>query len=159
MRRPVDSLFGRLALLFIGVLLVSHFAWFALMRLERSQMQTRYAVEEAAFLVDAIASSLIAALFVQATHNGDGVADHLPGSWSLLPLAIDYVVGMLVAGRTVGMYLFGLRIVRIDRPAAVNPGQAIIRTLLLFLLVPAVIWDRDGRGLHDRASGTAVVRA
>jgi uncharacterized RDD family membrane protein YckC len=113
----------------------------------------------AAFLVDAIASSLIAALFVQATHSGDGVADHLPGSWSLLPLAIDYVVGMLVAGRTVGMYLFGLRIVRVDRPAAVNPGQAIIRTLLLFLLVPAVIWDKDGRGLHDRASGTAVVRA
>lgn len=117
----------------------------------------------AAFLVDAIASSLIAALFVSATHsatrNGDGVADHLPGSWSLLPLAIDYVIGMLVAGRTVGMYLFRLRIVRVDRPAAVNPGQAIIRTLLLFLLVPAVIWDRDGRGLHDRASGTAVVRA
>lgn len=113
----------------------------------------------AAFIVDAIASSLIAALFVQATHSGDGVADHLPGSWSLLPLAIDYVVGMLVAGRTVGMYLFGLRIVRVDRPAAVNPGQAIIRTLLLFLLVPAVIWDRDGRGLHDRAGGTAVIRA
>ncbi|HEU5006626.1 MAG TPA: RDD family protein [Jatrophihabitantaceae bacterium] len=113
----------------------------------------------AAFLVDAIASSLIAALFVQATHSGDGVADHLPGSWSLLPLAIDYVIGMLVAGRTVGMYLFGLRIVRVDRPAAVNPGQALIRTVLLFLLVPAVIWDRDGRGLHDRASGTAVVRA
>jgi two-component system, OmpR family, osmolarity sensor histidine kinase EnvZ len=54
MRRPVDSLFGRLALLFVGVLLLSHFAWFALMRLERSQMQTRYAVEEAAFLVDAV---------------------------------------------------------------------------------------------------------
>lgn len=54
MRRPVDSLFGRLALLFIGVLLLSHVAWFALMRLERNQMQTRYAVEEAAFLVDAV---------------------------------------------------------------------------------------------------------
>jgi len=54
MRRPVDSLFGRLALLFVGVLLVSHVAWFALMRLERSQMQTRYAVEEAAFLVEAV---------------------------------------------------------------------------------------------------------
>ena len=112
----------------------------------------------AAFLVDAVASSLIAALFVQATRSGNGVEDHLPGSWSLLPLAIDYVVGMLIAGRTVGMYLFGLRIVRVDRPAAVNPGQALVRTFLLFLLVPAVIWDRDGRGLHDRASGTAVVR-
>ena len=116
-------------------------------------------VRLAAFLVDAIASALIAALFVQATGSGDNVEDHLPGSWSLLPLAIDYIVGMLVAGRTVGMYLFGLRIVRVDRPAAVNPGQAIARTVLLFLLVPAVIWDRDGRGLHDRASGTAVIRA
>jgi two-component system, OmpR family, osmolarity sensor histidine kinase EnvZ len=54
MRRPVDSLFGRLALLFVGVLLLSHVAWFALMRLDRNQMQTRYAVEEAAFLVDAV---------------------------------------------------------------------------------------------------------
>ncbi|WP_028226140.1 ATP-binding protein [Paraburkholderia ferrariae] len=54
MRQPVDSLFGRLTLLFVGVLLLSHVAWFALMRLERSQMQTRYAVEEAAFLVDAV---------------------------------------------------------------------------------------------------------
>jgi two-component system osmolarity sensor histidine kinase EnvZ len=54
MRKPIDSLFGRLALLVIGVLLLSHFAWFFAIRLERSQMQTRYAVEEAAFLVDAV---------------------------------------------------------------------------------------------------------
>ncbi|CAB3809957.1 Sensor histidine kinase RcsC [Paraburkholderia caffeinitolerans] len=54
MRRPVDSLFGRFALLFIGVLLLSHVAWFALMRLERDQMRSSYAVEEAVFLVDAV---------------------------------------------------------------------------------------------------------
>ncbi|HXZ10438.1 MAG TPA: ATP-binding protein, partial [Paraburkholderia sp.] len=54
MRRPVDSLFGRLAVLVVGVLLIAHFAWYALMRLERSQLQARYAVEEAAFLVDAV---------------------------------------------------------------------------------------------------------
>ncbi|WP_153075708.1 ATP-binding protein [Paraburkholderia bonniea] len=54
MRRPVDSLFGRLALLVVGVLLLSHFAWYALMRLERNQQQTRYAVEEAVFVVDAV---------------------------------------------------------------------------------------------------------
>ena len=54
MRRPIDSLFGRLALLVVAVLLLSHFAWYALMRLERSQLQTRYAVEEATFLVDAV---------------------------------------------------------------------------------------------------------
>jgi uncharacterized RDD family membrane protein YckC len=110
-----------------------------------------------AFIVDAVASSLIAALFVQ-SGGGTGVAGHLPGSWSLIPLAIDYVVGMLVAGRTLGMYLFGLRIVRVDRTAAVTPVQAVTRTVLLFLLVPALISDRDGRGLHDRLTTTAVVR-
>ena len=31
-------------------------------------------------------------------------------------------------------------------------------TALLFLLVPALVFDRDGRGLHDRYSDTAVVR-
>lgn len=103
----------------------------------------------AAFLVDAGASGLVAALFV------GGV----PRSWSLVPFALDYVLGMLLAGRTLGMYLFGLRIVRVDRTAPVDPVRAVLRTALLALLVPAVIWDRDTRGLHDRVADTAVVRA
>jgi uncharacterized RDD family membrane protein YckC len=110
-----------------------------------------------AFIVDAVASALVAALFVVGRGSGD-TADRLPGSWSLVPLAIDYVIGMLLAGRTLGMYLLGLRIVRVDRNAAIDPLRAVVRTTLLFLLVPAVIWDRDGRGLHDRVSTTAVVR-
>jgi uncharacterized RDD family membrane protein YckC len=109
-----------------------------------------------AFLVDAVASALVAALFVP--HHG-GFASSLPGSWSLVPLALDYVVGTLLAGRTVGMYLFGLRLIRVDRRAAIDPGRILVRTLLLFLLVPAVVYDRDGRGMHDRLSDTAVVRA
>jgi uncharacterized RDD family membrane protein YckC len=36
---------------------------------------------------------------------------------------------------------------------------AALRTALLMLLIPALISDRDGRGLHDRAAGTVVVRA
>jgi uncharacterized RDD family membrane protein YckC len=116
-----------------------------------------------AFVVDSIASTFVAALFVAATpHGGHGqrdVADRLPGYWSLIPFAIDYILGMLVAGRTLGMYLFGLRIIRVDRDEAVNPWRAVVRTVLLMLLVPAVVFDRDGRGLHDRYSDTAVVRA
>lgn len=109
-----------------------------------------------AFLVDAIASGLVAALFVP--HTGD-VSSSLPGSWSLIPLAIDYVLGVLLTGRTLGMYLFGLRLIRVDRFAAVGPGRILLRTFLLFLLVPAVVFDRDGRGMHDRLTDTAVVKA
>jgi two-component system, OmpR family, osmolarity sensor histidine kinase EnvZ len=54
MRRPIDSLFGRLALLVVAVLLVSHGAGFLMVRWDRSHSQARYAVEEAAFLVEAV---------------------------------------------------------------------------------------------------------
>jgi uncharacterized RDD family membrane protein YckC len=111
------------------------------------------------FIVDSLASALIAGLFVQVIHHGHhhDVAGRLPGSWSLVPFALDYLLGILFAGRTLGMYLFGLRIVRVDRDEAVTPWRAFTRTLLLMLLIPAVVWDRDGRGLHDRYSDTAVV--
>lgn len=110
-----------------------------------------------AFLVDCIASGLIASLFV---HRSDlhGAAARLPGSWSLIPLAVDYLAGLVLGGQTLGMYLFGLRVVRVDREARITPWLAVVRTVMLFLLVPAVIVDRDGRGMHDRATGTAVVR-
>jgi uncharacterized RDD family membrane protein YckC len=110
-----------------------------------------------AFVVDAFASALVAGLFVAG--SGSDTAGRLPGSWSLVPFVLDYLVGLLVAGRTLGMYLFGLRVIRVDRTAAVGPLRAATRTLLLLLLIPAVIWDRDGRGLHDRLTDTAVVRA
>ena len=111
-----------------------------------------------AFLVDAIASGLVAALFVQKS-GAHSFAERLPGTWSLVPFAIDYVVGLLVAGRTLGMYLFGLRVIRVSKDVAVDPLRAVVRTVLLALLVPALIFDRDNRGMHDRLTDTAVVRA
>jgi uncharacterized RDD family membrane protein YckC len=109
-----------------------------------------------AFVIDILASGLVAAAFV---HRRDlsGPASHLPGTWSLIPLAIDYVLGLVFVGRTFGMYLTGLRVVRVDRTVAVGPLRAAARTLLLILLIPAVIMDRDLRGLHDRWTGTAVI--
>lgn len=112
-----------------------------------------------AFVVDAVASALVAGLFVAATHSSSDAAGRLPGSWSLVPLALDYLVGLVAGGGTLGMYLVGLRVVRVDRPARLGILRTAARTLLLVLLIPAVIWDRDGRGLHDRLTDTAVVRA
>jgi uncharacterized RDD family membrane protein YckC len=112
-----------------------------------------------AFIVDVIASALVAGLFVATLSHSHSGYGGLPQNWSLIPFCVDYIGGMLFAGRTVGMYLVGIRIIRVDRPLAVNPWQALIRTLLLVIVVPAVITDKDGRGLHDRVAATAVVRA
>ena len=111
-----------------------------------------------AFIVDAVASGLIAALFV-GYKSGGSFSDRLPQTWSLVPFAIDYIVGVLVAGRTLGMYLTGLRIIRVDKDVAIDPLRIIGRTALLILLIPALIFDRDNRGMQDRLTDTAVVRA
>lgn len=111
-----------------------------------------------AFLVDVLAASLVAGLFTAglSRHGGESA---LPGSWSLIPFALDYLIGLPLAGRTLGMNLFGIRVVRVDRPTRVTVLDAAVRTILLALLVPAVIWDKDGRGLHDRLARTATVLA
>jgi uncharacterized RDD family membrane protein YckC len=101
------------------------------------------------FIVDAVLSSLVAGLFT---------APDLPRNWSLVVLVAEYVVFTVAFGQTPGMRLVGLRVVRVDRPARVDPWRAVVRTILLVLLVPALIWDADGRCLHDRFSQTAVLR-
>jgi uncharacterized RDD family membrane protein YckC len=71
--------------------------------------------------------------------------------------ALDYLLLVPTLGSTVGMRLFGLRLVRVGGHR-VSLGWTAVRTLLLLLVVPAVIYDRDYRGLHDRAADTVVVR-
>ena len=62
-----------------------------------------------------------------------------------------------IAGRTPGHAAAGLRVALLDgcRPGF---GAAVIRTVLLCLLIPPVVYDTDGRGLHDRAANTIVLR-
>lgn len=110
-----------------------------------------------AFGIDLILAGLGAGLFV---HRSDmsGPAAHLPGQWSVIPWALDYLLGLLLLGRTLGMYLTGLRVIRVDARLAVGPLRALIRTGLLALIVPALLVDSDLRGLHDRLTATAVIR-
>ncbi|KQS97026.1 RDD family protein [Cellulomonas sp. Leaf395] len=82
--------------------------------------------------------------------------------------ALDNVLLVGSIGHTLGHRLVGLRVRRVfpgqtrDEAAwaTMAPGflSALTRTLLLCLVVPAVVWDSDGRGLHDRVAGTAIVR-
>src|SRR5690349_513332 len=80
------------------------------------------------------------------------------GSWITLGVfAAENLLLVSTLGSTLGHRLLGMRVVRLDggRP---RPVPVVVRTVLLCLAVPALIWDRDGRGLHDKAAGTAVAR-
>jgi uncharacterized RDD family membrane protein YckC len=62
-----------------------------------------------------------------------------------------------LTGFTVGKRVAGIRVIRLDGRL---PGLlwSLVRILLLLCVVPALVYDSDGRGLHDRAAGTVVIR-
>jgi hypothetical protein len=56
------------------------------------------------------------------------------------------------------MRVCGLRLAHPVEGRRLAVWRAVVRTALLILLIPALLVDADGRGLHDRATQTAVVR-
>jgi uncharacterized RDD family membrane protein YckC len=102
-----------------------------------------------AFCVDAFGSALVAGLFT---------APALPGNWALVAFAVITVLTLTAVGQTPGMRLLGLRLAHPRPGERLAPWRAVVRTALLCLLVPALVVDADGRGLHDRLTRTAVVK-
>ncbi|MEN2740907.1 RDD family protein [Microbacterium sp. X-17] len=76
---------------------------------------------------------------------------------TLLVFAVVQIVFLPTIGGSPGHRLVGLRVVRVDG-GWIGLWRPFLRTLLLILVIPAVIWDPDQRGLHDKAAGTMVVR-
>lgn len=77
-------------------------------------------------------------------------------AWTTPLFALEVLVLTALAGGSAGQLLRRLRVVRVDGEPA-GWSRATVRTALLLLLIPALIWDRDGRGLHDRLAGTVLV--
>jgi uncharacterized RDD family membrane protein YckC len=73
--------------------------------------------------------------------------------------AVEVYLGTALGGFTIGKRLLGIKTVTVLRKGQpVGFGWAAVRTLLLLCVVPALLVDRDLRGLHDRAADTVVVR-
>lgn len=78
--------------------------------------------------------------------------------WVLAFYALENLLLVGTLGHTLGHRLLGLH-VRALHGGPATPLQVVVRTVLLCLFLPAMFWDRDGRGLHDKAAGTLIVRA
>jgi uncharacterized RDD family membrane protein YckC len=75
-----------------------------------------------------------------------------------LVFAVVQIVFIPTIGGSPGHRILGMRLVLVNGAWA-GLWRPIVRTLLLVLVIPAVIWDPDQRGLHDKAVGTVLVRA
>jgi len=107
----------------------------------------------AALTVDWLLGYLIAGLFA----GPDALAS--PNfSWTVMGVwFVLTAVAVAVFGITPGMAVLGIRVASL-RSNLVGVPRALLRTALLALVLPALIRDPDGRGWHDRAASTVVVR-
>ena len=72
-------------------------------------------------------------------------------------ILLELTVLTALRGGSFGQLVTGLRVVRVDRtPLSLLP--ALLRSALICLVVPPLVFTADQRGLHDLAAGTVVVR-
>ena len=83
------------------------------------------------------------------------------GDTATLTLMLFVLLGIIsvaLFARTPGQALLGMGVARVDqRDQRVGLARAAARTLLTICVLPAAMVDTDGRGMHDRATGTAVI--
>ncbi|HET6673395.1 MAG TPA: RDD family protein [Agromyces sp.] len=105
----------------------------------------------AALVIDWVAATLIALLFAPYSS--------VLHSWlTLVIFAVMQVLFIPTIGGSVGHRLTGLRVVPMSG-GWIGLWRPIVRTALLVVVIPALIWDADQRGFHDKVAGTVLIRA
>ena len=109
----------------------------------------------AALMVDWLACYFIV------TASTGGVGAMAPNrSLSVLGLFfVEIAILSALQGATLGHRLFGIRIIRFADGGAISPVQALIRSALLVTVIFAVTFDENGRGIHERLSGSVLTRS
>lgn len=111
-----------------------------------------------ALLIDYTAATIIATGFLGfdqfALPSEAGLTQFAP----LLVFGVLQIVFIPLAGGSPGHRILGMRLVRLDG-AWIGLWRPIVRTALLLLVIPAVVWDPDQRALHDKAVGTVLIRS
>lgn len=109
-----------------------------------------------ALLVDWLASTLVVVAIV-------GLEDYTDASgpesfYVLFVYVAESALLTWLAGGSFGKLATRLRVVPSDgRLRLLNPLRMLLRQVLIALVIPAVVFRPDGRGLHDLVAGTATV--
>jgi uncharacterized RDD family membrane protein YckC len=85
-------------------------------------------------------------------------AGFFAGSVTLVIFFIEVLFLTTFGGATAGHRAVGLRVVRFSDGGSPTPKEALIRTVLICLVVTAITYDENGRGIHERLSNTKLIR-
>lgn len=81
------------------------------------------------------------------------------GGLAVYPIfAALQIVSIWALGGSIGHRIAGLRLSALpgSQPAFWRP---VVRSVLLMIVIPALVWDSDHRGFHDKIAGTVLVRS
>ncbi len=93
---------------------------------------------------------IVATFFPNANSIGNGWAN------SLVFAALQ-ILFLVTTGGSVGHRLLGMRVTPLSG-GYIGFWRPVVRTLLLVVIVPALVWDSDQRGFHDKVAGTVLIR-
>ncbi|MFJ8445209.1 RDD family protein [[Kitasatospora] papulosa] len=79
------------------------------------------------------------------------------GNWALGVFLVMSLLTVGTVGSTPGKRILGLRVIAEDG-GRLGVVRVALRSVLLLLVIPAIVWDRDSRGLHDRLARAVQVR-
>lgn len=106
-----------------------------------------------AVLIDWFASLLVVRLlFPQFEFPGNDSA-----LVTLLVFYFEVTIFTWLIGSSFGQRLTGVVVIA-DGGGRMTLPRVALRTLLMCLVIPAVVFDDRGRGLHDKAAGSIAVR-
>ena len=108
-----------------------------------------------ALVIDWIVASLTAVALTPVSSPPDNIGENLIIT-GFFVLEVGLLVGLL--GASIGKRMVRLGVVNPDGQAIGIP-LGLLRTALVCLVIPPLVSNKDGRGLHDIVTGSREIRA
>jgi len=112
----------------------------------------------AAITIDWLASYAIAFSFFA---GGGDYSQRIEGTRFITAMIFiaEYAILIALTGASFGHRLLRLKVVDFNHGGRPSVRQVLIRTGLMALVITAITYDEDGRGIHERFSQTKLERA
>ena len=97
-----------------------------------------------------------AILVVQVIPNAPEYGTQINSLLNLIIFALEVMLFTWLMGASFGQRIVGLRVKDFIKDSNPSLLQSIFRTLLIVLIIPPLLADAEGRGLHDRLAKTKI---